>query len=552
VRSLLDEARPPVPLITPRDDQVEDADACFALWQQDIRNLIGVAACGYGKTVLAGSIAQRHASEHGGRTLFLAHREELLTQTREKFHAIWPDADIGTVKAEQNDYRAPVVLGSVQTLANQRRLGRLLSGDPIGLVVYDECHHANSPTAISILSGLGCVDGDGAAIPGGPHLLGLTATPARADGKGLTMFERVAFERSIRWCVAHRRLVDVTAKRIQLAMDLDKVKRTAGDYSDGDLGRAMEDASAPAHIVAAYLEHAADRTAICFVPTLELAEQVADAFLAAGVEAAFIAGYHDSDHRRRLYARLRSGELRVCVSVQVLAEGFDEPSVGCAILARPTQSAGLYIQMAGRCMRQHPGKGPAVILDVVGVTKRHRLQVAADLLGASEKAREAAERLGIPIGEAVRRDETHIPSGAGRLVAEDVDLWAEFDQAPVAWARAGRSFVIQLPSVSGEQSYVRLREDDGQWVVAYLTRESAMDPWMSRRLGAFGDFGLAQSYAEQQATRMSPRVRKNPAHRGMPATGAQLWRLDRMGIRYDPALTKREASSLIDAHRQSR
>lgn len=537
MRSLLDE-RPSAPLITPRDYQREDTDACLAGWRE-VQRLLAVLPTGAGKTVMAGHLAERHADEYGGRTLFLAHRDELIRQTCEKFAAVWPSVDLGVVKAGEDDCRADVVVASMQTVVNPKRLQRILGGRPIGLVIADEAHHLKAKTWEQVIIGAGCF------TEGGPHLLGLTATPARGDGKGLDMFERVVVDRDIRWGIQHRHLVDIRAKRIHLSMDLDKVKSSHGDYADGDLGRAMHDADAPDHIVAAFLEHAPERKAICFVPTLELAEQVADAFMAKGVSAAFVAGWHDSDYRQALYARLRSGDLRVIVSVAVLTEGFDEPSVDCVVLARPTQSAGLFVQMAGRGLRTFPGKSDCLLIDVLGVTKRHRLRVAADLLGASEKAREEADRLGIPIGEAIRRDEEATPTG-GRLVAEEVDLWAEFDQAPVAWSTNGAgSFLIQLGSKGREQRWLRMRQDDGRWVIAMMTRTGG-DPFAARVLGAFDDMGLAQGFAESQAQMLGGTLAmKDAAWRKDEATIRQLETLDKMRIVYERGISRGEASRLI-------
>lgn len=539
MRSLLDE-RAPAPLITPRDYQLEDTEAILAAYRRGVRRGLAVLPTGVGKTVTGAHVAEQHLAEFGGRTVFLAHRDDLIRQTREKFLAVWPGCDLGVVKAEEDDARADVVVASVQTVSNRRRLARILDGPPIGLVIADEAHHIASASWESVIAGLGCMADDG------PHLLGLTATPARSDRKGLKVFEEVVVERDIRWAIAHRHLVDVRAKRVQLALDLDTVKKTHGDYQDSDLARAMRDADAPELIVKAYLEHAADRRAVCFTPTLDFAEQVSDAFQAAGVPAAWVAGRLGPEERQRIYRQLRTGEIRVIASCALLTEGWDEPSVDAVICARPTYSAGLHIQMLGRGLRTFPGKQDCMILDVVGVTKRLGMRVAADLLGASEKAQEESERLGIPLGEAVRREEDLAPTG-GRLVSEDVDLWAEFDRAPVAWSQTPNgSFVVTLPSLHGEQSFIRLREEAGEWVITFVTREDRKGPYWSKLLGAFEDMTLAQSFAEAQAMRMSGTVRKDAGGGGVPASPRQIARLSASGVRIPDGLTKRQASSLID------
>jgi DNA repair protein RadD len=112
---------------------------------------------------------------------------------------------------------------------------------------------------------------------------------------------------------------------------------------------------------------------ICFCCTIEHAEQMASAFRAAGIRAASVSGGTPAEQRRRLIAGLGSGEVQVLTSCMIISEGTDIPSVGGAILMRPTASLSLYLQMVGRALRPAPGKQEAVILDHVGNAHRHGL-----------------------------------------------------------------------------------------------------------------------------------------------------------------------------------
>ncbi|MCP9880273.1 hypothetical protein KBY74_10470 [Cyanobium sp. A1C-AMD] len=114
-------------------------------------------------------------------------------------------------------------------------------------------------------------------------------------------------------------------------------------------------------------------TAICFCCTIEHAEQMAGAFRAAGIRAASVSGGTSAEDRKRLIAGLGTGEVEVLTSCMIISEGTDIPSVGGAILMRPTASLSLYLQMVGRALRPAPGKQEAVILDHVGNAHRHGL-----------------------------------------------------------------------------------------------------------------------------------------------------------------------------------
>jgi superfamily II DNA or RNA helicase len=114
-------------------------------------------------------------------------------------------------------------------------------------------------------------------------------------------------------------------------------------------------------------------TAICFCCTIEHAEQMAGAFRAAGIRAASVSGGTPAEERKRLIAGLGTGEVEVLSSCMIISEGTDIPSVGGAILMRPTASLSLYLQMVGRALRPALGKQEAVILDHVGNAHRHGL-----------------------------------------------------------------------------------------------------------------------------------------------------------------------------------
>src|SRR5207244_12939165 len=151
------------------------------------------------------------------------------------------------------------------------------------------------------------------------------------------------------------------------------------DFVDADLPHLLLAANAPAQVLAAFQTHAADRKALLFTPTVALAHAMAATFQRAGIPAEALDGTTPLATRHGILQRLRTGATRVVANCAVLTEGFDEPSVDCIIVARPTQSALLYQQMLGRGTRTYPGKTDCLLLDVVGVSTRHTLHTAATL-----------------------------------------------------------------------------------------------------------------------------------------------------------------------------
>ncbi len=159
---------------------------------------------------------------------------------------------------------------------------------------------------------------------------------------------------------------------------------SGGDFDADALGNALEHASAPAHVLAAYRQHGEQRKTVVFVPTVALAHRMATVFRDAGITAEALDGGTDHDRRRGILLRLRSGDTRIVVNVGVLAEGWDEPSIQCIVVATPTNSQVKYTQLAGRGLRTFPGKRDCLIIDVVGVTDRLDLQTMPRLFGLRE------------------------------------------------------------------------------------------------------------------------------------------------------------------------
>ena len=553
---------------TLRPYQSEALDKVAAAEARGVRRQLGVAATGTGKTVVFCALAERR----GGRTLILAHRDELVSQAAAKVREVWPEATVGVCKAERNEVRAQVVVASVQTLARPNRLAQLLAAqdgtsvlikpaDPFGLVVVDEAHRTAAVTYRGILTALRAGEADG------PLLLGVTATPDRGDGKGLDdLFDEITFNYDLLWGIRAGYLSDMRGLRVTVdSLDLSGVKVRRGDYDAGQAGRAMEDAGAPEVIVKAWLEHASDRRTLVFTPTVETARLTAEAFTHAGVAAAYVHGGTPLDERRRLLDDYQSGAVQVLANCAVLTEGYDAPRTDCVVMARPTKSRALFTQCVGRGSRRHPDKADCLVLDVVGASTMHSLVTVPSLFGLGEGY---AERMGTGEGrlsEVVQERDDELVL-IGKLRAEEADLFRAL-RAEVAWVSVHtegaplRRYVRPLGrEADGTErpTVVLAQRSEHEWTAGlWWPRGSHPGPdgfrihTPERKAVLVADValetaqGVAEDYVRQTADRLTAADAKwrkgKPSPRAKAA--AKKWRM-----KVDPKWTAGELSDHLDAH----
>ena len=511
-------------------------EALAAIYEADkegtLRQLVALPT-GTGKTVIFSYlIALRE-----GRALVLVHRDELIRQTLDKLLTVCPSCPVGVVKAEQNDVGALVVVASVQTLSRPNRLQQLAAN--FNTVVIDEAHHAPAATYQRVMEHLGCFE------PGGPLTVGFTATPERADKVGLgTAWEKIVFQKPLLDMILEGYLADLRAVRISVQADLDQVRTRGGDFVESDLDRAMMAADAPEHIVAAYQEHGPERKALVFTPSVRMAYAVAEAFQDAGIAAEAFDGSTPTDERRALLARLHSGETPVVCNCLVLTEGFDEPSVDCIIIARPTKSKPLYIQMVGRGTRTYPGKLDCLILDVVGVTQRRDIMTATELFDLDMRTLSVKEA--VEEREQREREAQEQKAAVGQRVAQEVNL---FGSRRMHWVQTrDGAWVLSL----GEGGYIRLQpaqKGEGLWSI--YCREPSGEV---RLLQSGLPLEYAQGRAEDHARNWGSPWLLDPQARWRtePASLKQLNWMRWKGIPITPGLTKGQASDIRQAYEGGR
>ena len=324
-------------------------------YQLGHRKVLAVLPTGAGKTVCFSHIAQS-AAKKGNRVLIAVHRQELLDQACRSLPM--PHGVIAANRAM--DLSAAVQVASVQTLA--RRLHKL-PRDFFQLVIIDEAHHSNAGTWARTLEHFHQA-----------HLLGVTATPIRLDGRGLgEHYQSMVEGPSAAWLTDNGYLAPARVLAPP-GFDATGLRKRMGDFDTKEaehrIGTIMGDC------LSHYRKHLDGQTAIAFCCSVAHAEAVARLFMGAGIPAASIDGSMTSEQRRDLLQALGTGRIRVLTSCALIGEGVDVPSVGGCILLRPTASTSLHLQMIGRCLRPSPGKAAAVVLDHVGNTLRlgHHLE----------------------------------------------------------------------------------------------------------------------------------------------------------------------------------
>lgn len=326
---------------------------------EGIRRIIIVAPTGSGKTVIGAEIIKRSVAAFK-RVVFIAHRNELLTQARDKLKSF--DVSAGIIKSGRDKDQRPqalVQVCAIQTLHARAVRAKSMELPPAEIVFVDEAHHCRAMTYQTIID----------AYPNA-IIIGLTATPCRGDGRGLgNVFEAMIECPQIGELIKLTHLVPL---RIFAPPppDLRGVQvMSTGDYNLDQLSERID--PLVGDFVEHWLKHAQRRRTIAFAVDIKHSVHIVDELIKSGVRAEHIDGGTAADERDAIIARLASGETEVVSNVGIFTEGFDLPDIGCIALVRPTRSLGLFRQMIGRGLRPADGKSDVIILDHSGGVHRH-------------------------------------------------------------------------------------------------------------------------------------------------------------------------------------
>lgn len=350
-----------------RPYQLDAIEELRSTIRSGVARVLFVLATGGGKTVCFAAIAAG-AIAKGSSVLIVAHRRELIGQAYGKLLAAGiPEHEVGVIMASDKRRRpgAKVQVASIDTLRGRAK-------PPADIVIVDEAHRALAASYQDLAKHYPLpVEGQ----EGGAIHLGFTATPVRADGKGLKdAYDGIVVAVPISRLIAEGHLVAPRVFTVPEGSlpDLKRVKTTAGDFNAKQLGEACNQGALLGDIVDHWERRAGGQRTVGFAVTVEHSKELVRRFVERGHAAEHLDGETPSDERDAILKRLETGETRIVINVGVLCEGWDQPSCKVLILARPTQSLGLYLQMAGRILRPWNGVG-AVILDHAGCARMHGL-----------------------------------------------------------------------------------------------------------------------------------------------------------------------------------
>ncbi|PRQ01023.1 UvrABC system protein B [Enhygromyxa salina] len=347
-----------------RPYQIEAVEAVIAARRRGVRRMVVALPTGAGKTVIFSELIRQAKRD----VLVLAHRDELLAQAKAKIEAALRRCeDTRRVEIERGQTRASssarVLVASIRSL-HEGRIGRVLARRELGLVIYDECHHALADGNRAVLERLGAFEPD---WPG--TLVGFTATTRRGDGRGLgEVFEEIVAERTLEQMIADGYLRPLRGIRIETKVSLEGVPLRADDFELDALEQAVDVETRNQLVARSITELCRDRRTIAFCVGVRHAEHLCAALNRLGVRAAIVHGEMPKAARERTLARFRDGFFRVITNVGVLTEGFDDPGVSCVAMVRPVRSESLYLQCVGRGMRLHPSARDCLVLDFVDLS----------------------------------------------------------------------------------------------------------------------------------------------------------------------------------------
>ena len=393
-----------------RDYQEEARTAIANEWEKGVKKTLLVLPTGCGKTIVFSKVIEDRV-KLGERVLILAHRSELLDQASDKL-AKATGIFTATEKAEQSCLNSwfRVVVGSVQTLQRPKRLAQF-DKDYFDTIVVDEAHHCISDSYQRVLDHFS-----------NANVLGVTATPDRGDMRNLgSYFESLAYEYTLPKAIRNGYLSPIKALTIPLELDLSAVSMQSGDFKASEIGTALDPYLE--QIADEMLKYCADKKTVVFLPLVKTSQKFRDILNEKGFNAAEVNG--DSKDRAEVLDDFSKGKYNVLCNSMLLTEGWDEPSVDCIVVLRPTKVRSLYSQMVGRGTRLYPGKEDLLLLDFLWHTERHELCHPASLICENEEvAKKMTENMEIAAGTAIDIEEAE-EKAASDVVAQREEALAK-------------------------------------------------------------------------------------------------------------------------------
>jgi len=454
-------------------------------WDEGVTRQLLALPTGTGKTCIFASLPQHHKFER--HMLVLVHRAELAEQAYEKIRHWNPDLGVRRVGIEMGKDKCTgwekVVIAGVQTVGRINS-ERLLKFPPnfFDVIVCDEAHHSVARSYMNVFDHFGLFEPDNEKL-----LLGVTATPYRADEKKLVpgVYEDIIYDMPMLRAIEEGWLCDLRSFRIkETSTNLDGVNTRADDFVEDELGRAVNTRERNGVVVRDWKKLAGNRRTIVFAVTVKHAQELAAAFRDCGIEKVEAVWGEDPDRKSKLEAH-KEGRLEVLCNCAVLTEGYDDWGIRCIVMARPTLSKVLFVQMIGRGTRIEErrnnlvearqnglpiSKTECLVIDVVDNTTKHDLVTLASLFNSNidfhgkslTEVRRQAGPGGIPDPYLNSADLQKVAQIKTRITPVDLFKGAK---RKYSWGvnRAGTIVVPVKPPGAGEVKY--WEDSPGRWRV---------------------------------------------------------------------------------------
>ena len=358
-------------MLSPRPYQQAAVTAIYDYFENHSGHPLVVIPTAGGKSIVLSAFIQGVLRQWPDqRILVITHVRELIAQNHAEMIGLWPEAPAGIYSAGlgRREIDAPVLFAGIQSI--HRRAHEIQHCD---LVLIDEAHlipRASDTMYRRFIDALTRVN---------PRLkiIGFTATPYRLDSGMLhqgdgRMFTDIAYEVSIRDLIDQGYLCPLVSKATDVALDVGGVGSRGGEFAAGQLQAAVDREPITRAAIDEVVAYGRDRKSwLVFCAGVEHADHVATEIRARGASCATIFGHTPTAERDRVIAAFKRGEITALASMGVLTTGFNAPAVDLIAMLRPTKSAGLYVQMAGRGTRLAPGKDNCLVLDFAGNVARH-------------------------------------------------------------------------------------------------------------------------------------------------------------------------------------
>lgn len=471
----------------------------------DRNRLLIVLPTGGGKTIIMAAICDKKRQK----TLFLAHRDELLYQAKNRIKDYAPHIKTSICSEGNTDFSGDVVIGSVQTLC--RRIDQVQQFNP-SIIMVDEAHHAQAETYKQILYSVE-----------NAQWIGVTATPDRTDNKDIEQIfgKPIQYSRTISQMIQDGYLAPLTSKKLFTHVDLGTIRSNGEDFSCASLAERVDIKERNEFVVDKYLEHASDRKAIFFGCNVAHAENLNEVFVSRGVKSDVIHAGLPMETRREILHKFSSQELDVLVNCLILTEGFDDPEVSCIGMTRPTKSHSLYTQCIGRGLRIHPTKKNCLILDFTDVIHNKKKPVTLEEVVPREKE-ETEERAK---SGATTRNET-------------IEFEIDTINAKFNW----HDLKNGVFAICDKDSYLYIYQYDGNYYYDHYTTKMEKI-YISQ---PFSEFDLCYHQAIDYANKKMTKTKYDDRHMQYQASKKQIGYIRSMGYKGADPTTLGQATMLID------